>query len=175
MAGGSVEPENRRDQRCHHCKRYFSDRGIKAHESNCFVAEIPFELVPEDEVEADDDAGVETGGTPPVESVGGESPEPADGVGGSGMPPSNDSTAVTDGGEAMEVPDFDRPDEVEEVADALADEGMEVVDRHGTIAEPETEDCPACGSDTEMTRDELVDGKKYRCTDCRETFVWRDE
>jgi hypothetical protein len=32
---GSTEPETDRDQRCEHCKLYFSARGIKTHEETC--------------------------------------------------------------------------------------------------------------------------------------------
>lgn len=67
----------------------------------------------------------------------------------------------------------------EPATEAVADGGLKLDGPPETDAvdavddEPETEECPKCGSDSGKTRDELVRGKKYRCTDCETVLVWR--
>jgi hypothetical protein len=39
---GTVEPQNRTDQSCPHCGRWFENRGFNAHTENCDFAESDY-------------------------------------------------------------------------------------------------------------------------------------
>lgn len=148
MAGGSHSPESPRDQQCRHCGRWFSDRGIKAHESNCEFEQWDVVLV---ELEDPDDVG----GTPPVEGSVPTEPEPADGEAGNPTTHGSDpSDAVTDGGEGLGLSGPPSTPEPEE--DPTDD----------PEPERETEDCPRCGSDLEATEEEIAAAENPQCSEC---------
>jgi len=163
----NFEPTDRTDQQCPHCGLYYSDRGIKAHSSNCPLAGVEHTVVPVDgDLEDPDDVDVETGGGPRTDAGGPEQPRPTDGVGDGGTPepptPPNDGGSPepdvsTDGGLGLEgAPDVDVDDQEEsddvgccDTPDRRAlDEGTPIDLEDGTRvrADPGDELCTACGA-----------------------------
>lgn len=158
MKGGTLEPENPRDQQCEHCGLYFSAQGVHNHQRSCPLEHIDARVQPlDDPVEArttesstqDESPDDEVPDTEPtVSGAESSSPEP-------------EPVPATDGGEN---PALDAPE-------PQPRERTQSDERSGKDEETETLDCPACGTDTGATEDDVEAGKTYRCSDCRGKVV----
>ncbi|AUV82072.1 hypothetical protein C2R22_10775 [Salinigranum rubrum] len=155
MKGGTLEPENPREQQCEHCGLYFSAQGVHNHQRSCPLEHIDARVQPlDDPVEArttepstqEESPDVEVTDTEPDVS-GAESPLP-------------DPEPATDGGN----PAFDGPE-------PEARESVQGGGESDAGEEPDTLDCPACGADTGASEDDVKAGKTYRCTECRGKVV----
>lgn len=48
---GKFERTSPKDQQCEHCGLWFSDRGVKAHESHCFLEGREYRIIPPEDAE----------------------------------------------------------------------------------------------------------------------------
>lgn len=167
MSSDSDETQLPRDQRCEHCGRTYTKRGIISHRRNCDWQDYDGW-----HPAADGDPSSAEGDDPPfgegADPLSDEGAEPDDVEGADPLDEgSNPSETRTDGGETGLGLSGPPDDPGTDPSDGDVDDAVD-----GAGEETETVDCPSCDADTGMTPEDHEDGKVYRCQDCSNKYRW---